>query len=104
MVTVTNVHLMTVEQTANWVMDYGAHRGWQEATAYAMSFRKNSINGRMLKYLNHEILKFDMDMPNDRHRRELLAIIRQLFPSNNRCNVLSEPTTLSGLRGRDMKW
>lgn len=104
MVTVTNVHMMNVEQTANWVRTYGAHRGWQEATVYAMSFRKNSIYGRMLKHLNHEILKFELDMSNGIHRLEMLAIIRQLFPSNNHCKVVSEPTTLSGLRERDTNW
>lgn len=96
--------MMTVEQTATWVRNYGAHRGWQEATLYAMSFMRNGINGGMLKHLNHEILKFDMGMSNDLHRLELLAIIRQLLPSYNHCKVLSEPITLSALRERDTKW
>merc|ERR1719285_1350030 len=101
--TVTYVHMMTVEQTANWVWSCCAQRGWKEATVYATNFRKNSINGGMLKHLNHEILKFDMGMSNAIHRLELLAIIRQLFPSHSR-EVLSEPTTLSALRERNTKW
>lgn len=98
--TVTYVHMMTVEQTANWIRSCCAQRGWQEATLYATSFRNNSINGGMLEHLNHEILKFEMGVSNDIHRLELLAIIRRLFPSYSR-EVLSEPTTLSALRKRN---
>jgi len=97
MVRVTYVHMMNVEQTSNWIRTYGVHRGWPEAALYAMSFGKNSINGEMLKHLNHEILKFDLGMFNDMHRHEMLTVIRQLFPSYNRCKVLSEPITVSAL-------
>jgi len=104
LVTANHVYMMTVEQTATWVRTYGTHMGWQEATLYAMSFRRNGINGVILKHLNHEILKFDLGMSNDLHRLKLLAVIRQLLPSINHCKVLSEPITLSALRKRDTKW
>lgn len=55
----------------------------------------------MLKYLNHEILKFDMCISNHLHRCCLLATIRQLFPSRT---IISEPTRLSDLRARDIKY
>jgi len=97
------VRMMNVEQTANWVRSCCAHRGWQEATVYATSFRKNSINGEMLQHLNHEILKFDMGISNARHRLQLLAIIQQLFPSYSH-KVFCQPTTLSALRKRNTKW
>jgi len=103
MVTVIHVHMMNVEQTANWVRTFSAHRAWQEAGVYAMSFRINSVNGIMLKHLNHEILRFDMGMSNDMHRLDLLAVIRQLFPSYYHCKVTSEPTRLSDLFDREKK-
>lgn len=104
MVAVTHVHMMTVDQTANWVRTYGTHREWQEATLYEMSFRKNGVNGGMLERLNHEILRFDIGMSNDLHRLELLTIIRQLFPSYDHFKVRSEPITLSALSEREAKW
>jgi len=103
MMTITYFHMMTVEQTSNWVRSFCTQRGWQEATVYATSFSENGIDGGMLKHLNHEILKFEMGIFNAIHRLELLAIFRQLLPSYTR-EVLSEPTTLSALRKRNTKW
>jgi len=80
-VAVTYVHLMTVEETAAWIHTLGTFRGWKEAPVYAENFKKNSITGLMLQRLNHELLKFDLAILNSSHRLELLAIIRQLFPS-----------------------
>jgi len=104
MVTITHVHMMTVKQTANWIRTFGVHKGWNEAAAYAKIFSKNNIKGSMLKYLNHEILKFDMGMSNHLHRVCLLVTIRQLFPAWNYRKVVSEPTRLSDLGVRDIKY
>jgi len=100
----TDVQMMTVEQTASWIRDFGVHRGWHEAAFYGWIFSKNNISGSMLKYLNHEILKFDMCISNHLHRCCLLATIRQLFPFCYHRTIISEPTRLSDLRARDIKY
>jgi len=94
----TSINMMTVEQTTNWIRTFGVHRGWCEAGLYASNFSKNKIRGSMLKHLNHEVLKFDIGMFNHLHRLNLLATIRQHFPSCNNRTVISEPTRLSYLR------
>jgi len=101
MVNVTYANLMTVEQTADWMKALCATRGWQEADAYALSFKKNNVRGCVLMRLNHEILKFDLDMPNHNHRRYILTVIRQLFPFLDYRDVISAPTRLSHLLGDD---
>jgi len=58
----------------------------------------------MINHLNHEILKFDMSMSNHLHRYHLLAAIRQLFPPCNHRAVIGEPTRLSDLRERYIKY
>jgi len=100
-VNVTYANLRTVEQTAEWIKALCANRGWQEADAYALSFKKNNVRGRVLMRLNHEILKFDLDMPNHNHRLYLLTVIRQLFPFVDYRDVISAPTRLSHLLGDD---
>jgi len=104
MLTSTHINMMSVEQTANWIRNFGVHRGWQEAGVYACTFSKNKIKGSTLKHLNHEILKFDIGMLNHFHRLNLLATIRQLFPSCNSHTVIREPTRLSDLLKRDIKY
>jgi len=99
MVNVTYANLMTVEQTAEWIKALCANRGWQEADAYALSFKKNNVRGCVLMRLNHEILKFDLDMPNHNHRLYILTVIRQLFPFVDYRDVISAPTRLSHLLG-----
>jgi len=101
MVNVTYANMMTVEQTAEWIKALCANRGWQEADAYAQSFKKNNVRGCVLMRLNHEILKFDLDMPNHTHRRHILSVIRQLFPFLDYRDVISAPTRLSQLLGDD---
>jgi len=98
MVTVTYVHMMTVEQTANWIRTLCMYKGWKEALAYETRFRKNKINGEMLGHLNHEILRFDIGISNHTHRLVLMTVIRQLFPFLNKRLVISEPKRLSDLR------
>jgi len=90
---------MTVEQTGEWIKSLCVHRGWQEADAYALSFKMNNITGCVLMRLNHEILKFDLDMPNHKHRLYILTAIRLRFPWFNYRGVVSAPTTLSHLLG-----
>jgi len=80
-VSLTYVHLMTVEQTSNWILTFGAFRGWEEARGYAENFRKNSITGKMLPRLNNDLLKFELGILDWTHRLDLLTTIRQLFPS-----------------------
>jgi len=89
--------LMTVEQTAEWIKSLCVHRGWKEADAYAFSFKMNNITGCALMRLNHEILKFDLDMPNHKHRLFILTAIRLRFPWFNYRGVISAPTRLSHL-------
>jgi len=101
MVNVTYANLMTVEQTAEWIKALCANSGWQEADAYAWSFKKNNVRGCVLMRLNHEILKFDLDMPNHTHRRHILSVIRQLFPFLDYRDIISAPTRLSQLLGDD---
>jgi len=101
-VSFTYVHLMTVEQTSNWILTMGAFKGWKEASTYAENFRKNSITGMMLPRLNHELLKFELGMLDHSHRLELIATVRQLFPSYIELVprvIPSTPSTLSGLSG-----
>jgi len=92
-VTVTYVDMMTAEQTANWIWSFCVHQGWNDALVYAISFKKNNINGAMLGHLNHEILKFDVGMWNHIHRLVLMTVIRQLFPLTNH-QMISKPTRL----------
>jgi len=98
MVNVTYANMMTVEQTADWIKALCVQRGWWEADAYALSFKKNRIKGCMLMHLNHEILNFDVGMPNHKHRLYILTVIRHFFPSFHH-DVTSAPTRLSHLRG-----
>jgi len=49
--------------------------------------------------LNHEILKFDLDMHNDKHRQYILTAIQLQFPWFNYRGVVSAPTRLSHLIG-----
>jgi len=101
-VSFTYVHLMTVEQTSNWILTMGTFKGWKEAPTYAENFRKHSINGKMLPKLNHEMLKFELGIFDYTHRLELLATVRQLFPSHVELVprvIPSTPSTLSGLSG-----
>jgi len=95
--TSTNANLMTVEQTADWIKALCANRGWQGADAYALSFKKNGVRGCILMRLNHEILKFDLDIPNHNHRLFILSVIRILFPFLDYRDVISAPTRLSHL-------
>lgn len=93
----TCANLMTLEQTAEWIKALCVNNGWQEADAYALNFKKNSITGCVLTRLNHEILKFDLGMLNPKHRIYILDLIRQLFPSLNHQDVIRAPTRLSQL-------
>jgi len=99
--TSSNANLMTVEQTTEWIKALCANRGWQEADAYALSFKKNGVGGGILMRLNHEILKFDLDVPNHNHRLYIMSVIRQLFPFLDYRDVISAPTRLSHLLGND---
>jgi len=98
MVSVTYA-MMTVEQTSEWIKALCASRGYQEADVYALSFKKNKIKGNVLVRLNHEIMKFDLDIPNHNHRLYILSVIRQLFPFVDYRDVISAPTRLSHLLG-----
>jgi len=103
-VSFTYAHLMTVEQTYNWIRTLGAFRGWKEAPTYAENFRKNSITGKMLPRLNHELLKFELGILDYTHRLELIATVRQLFPSYVELVprvIPSTPSTLSGMLETD---
>jgi len=93
----THANLMTLEQTAEWIKALCVNRGWQEADAYALNFKKNRISGCVLALLNHEILRFDLGVVNPWHRIYILDVIRQLFPSSNHQDVISAPTRLSHL-------
>jgi len=104
MTPILRVHIMTVDQTANWIRRFCLHWGWREAEGYAMTFRENNIDGSLLIYLNHEILKFDMGISNHFHRINLIAVIRQFFPCLNIYRVSNEPMRLSDLRNVDIKF
>jgi len=91
-------HMMTVDQSASWIRGLCLRWGWQETEEYVRSFRENYIDGSMLMYLNHEILRFDIGICNPLHRLDLLAVIRQFFPGFNLNRGLSEPTRLSDFR------
>jgi len=103
-VAVTYVHLMTVEQTANWLWTLGTFKGWKEVQTYVANFKKHSITGAMLGRLNHELLKFELGILDSAHRIELLATIRQLFPSfTPRTASVSQsaPSMMSGMLETD---
>jgi len=103
-VSFTYVDLMTVEQTSNWILTMGAFSGWKEAPIYAENFRKNGITGKMLPRLNHELLKFELGILDYTHRLQLLATVRQLFPSYIELVprvIPSTPSTLSGMLETD---
>jgi len=97
------VHMMTVEQTANWIWTFSVNNGWDEALAYATSFRRNCVNGEMLRILNHEILKFDIGMSNHTHRLVLMTVIQKLFPLLNNHQGISKPTRLSDVRQTEIR-
>jgi len=97
------MHIMTVDQTANWIRGVCLRWGWRQTEGYVTSFRVNKINGRMLMHLNHEILRFDMGIRNHFHRLNLLAVIRQFFPCLNASSGLNEPKRLSDLINMDIK-
>jgi len=97
------IQAMTVEQTASLIRGLCLHLGWRETKEYVMSFRENNIDGSLLMYLNHEILRFDMGICNHFHRIDLLAVIRQLFPLYlNR--GFNEPVRLSDIRNLDTNY
>jgi len=98
------MHIMTVDQTANWIRGVCLRWGWLQTEAYVTSFRVNKINGSMLAHLNHEILRFDMGIRNHFHRLDLLAVIRQFFPCLDVNRGLNEPKRLSDLRTMDIKF
>lgn len=103
-VSATYAHMMTVEQTAGWILTLGSYKGWKEAGEYAERFRKNNISGWMLMHLNHEMLRFELGVSNSAHRLEVLTTIQQLFPSStqpiltaSQCQSVDETDTESEL-------
>lgn len=96
---ITYVHLMNVAETAAWIMTLGSFKGWKEAAAYAESFKKNGITGAMLVKLNHELLKFELDILNSSHRIELLHTISLLFPSFTKVVPTADQSALSTVSG-----
>jgi len=103
-VSFTYAHLMTVEQTCNWILTLGAFKGWKEAPRYAENFRKKNITGMMLRELNHELLKFELGVLNSSHRIELIMTARQLFPSYAMLIAHATPRvplTISGMHETD---
>jgi len=104
MIPIPRIHIMTVDQTANWIRSFRLHWGWQEAEGYSKTFRENNIDGSLLMYLNHEILKFDIGISNHFHRIYLIAVIRHFFPWLNFHSLSNEPMRLSDLRNLDIKF
>jgi len=98
------MHIMTVDQTANWIRGVCLRWGWRQTEGYVTSFRVNKINGIMLTHLNHEILRFDMGIRNHFHRVNLLAVIRHFSPRLTVSRGLNEPKRLSELRNMDIKF
>jgi len=95
------IQMMTVDQTATLIRDLCLQLCWRQTEEYVLSFRENSINGRMLMHLNHEILRFDLGICNHFHRLDLLAVIRQFFPFLYLNRGFYEPMRLSDLRSSD---
>jgi len=104
MVSINGMHMMTVDQTSTWIRSLCLHWGWRQTEGYVTSFRGNKINGSMLTYLNHEILRFDLGIENHFHRLNLLAVIRQFFPCFNLNSGSNQPTRLSDLRNMYIKY
>jgi len=104
MIPILRIHIMSVDQTANWIRSLCLHWGWRDVEGYAMTFRENNIDGSLLMYLNHEILKFDMGISNHFHRIYLIAVIQQYFPLLNISRLINEPMRLSDLRNLNIKF
>jgi len=92
----TCVDQMTVEQTANWIWTFGAHKGWAEAAGYAESFKANDMTGELLRNLTPELLECDMGITKLGHRMEILSQIKYLYPNLTVGNSGTAPTAPSG--------
>merc|ERR1719220_2514632 len=70
--------LMTVEQTAEWIWNFGLISGWEEADWYAESFHRNYIWGYHLPELTLDYLKTDLGIINYQHRLEIISAIKRM--------------------------
>lgn len=76
----TPVEEMTVDQTKKWIWSLGSSYGWQQKEEYAVSFEKNNIHGKLLQHLKDDMLRTDLNIGDQTHRRELLSAIDNLYP------------------------
>jgi len=79
------VAMMDVERTAIWIWTLGVFKGWKEAETYAKNFRESDISGKALQELTSQMLESDLGVTDETHQRELLSIIRSLYPQSTAC-------------------
>jgi len=79
--TQSRIDTMSVEDTANWIMNLGTSKSWKQAKSYSNSFKWNEISGSMLRNLSAELLKSDLNITNYVHRCEIMSSIQHLVNS-----------------------
>jgi len=80
----TKVSEMNVDNTAEWIRNLGKIKRWQEADAYAESFRNNNITGYLLDKLKIGSLKSELGITKYGHRLEIMAAINELYSTVSR--------------------
>lgn len=81
----TDINLLTVELTANWILNLSRFCGWVEGEKYAKTFRTQDITGPDLKDLTDELLHFDFWIENKKHRMAIVTAIKHLQSSGSGC-------------------
>jgi len=89
-VSAVKAELMTVEQTAGWVLTLGRFNGWKEAQQYSDSFKRNDIWGYLLQKLTLDSLKNELDITKYGHRLGLMMSIKRLYPDISEHEVETE--------------
>jgi len=80
----TKLTAMNAEETAIWVEMLANFKGWTEGKAYAESFKRNGVTGRILPCLTSKALRYELDILKLGHRLEITGAI-----SNNELTLLN---------------
>jgi len=80
----TKLTTMNAEETAIWVEMLANFKGWTEGKAYAESFKRNGVTGRILPCLTSKALRYELDILKLGHRLEITGAI-----SNNELTLLN---------------
>jgi len=80
----TKLTTMNAEETAIWVEMLANFKGWTEGQAYAESFKRNGVTGRILPCLTSKALRYELDILKLGHRLEITGAI-----SNNELTLLN---------------